>query len=158
MFVFFKQKTAYDMRISDWSSDVCSSDRSFGAPACGCGPNSRRIRTGGGRSWTRVGRDRMRIYRTPDERFAGLPDWPYAPNYRDTADGLRVHYVDEGAPDAQPVLMLHGEPTWGYLYRRMIGPLVDAGFRAVEPDLIGFGRSAQPPGRAAYRYSAAEPG
>src|SRR3546814_15946098 len=91
MFVFFKQKTAYDMRISDWSSDVCSSDRSFGAPACGCGPNSRRIRTGGGRSWTMVGRDRMRIYRTPDERFAGLPDWPYAPNYRDTADGLRVH-------------------------------------------------------------------
>src|SRR3546814_13231218 len=96
----------------------------------------------------------MRIDRTRDGRCAGPPDWSYAPNYRDTADGLRVHYVDEGAPDAQPVLMLHGEPTWGYLYRRMIGPLVDAGFRAVVPDLIGFGRSATPLGRSAYSYAA----
>jgi len=95
----------------------------------------------------------MRVYRTPDERFAALPDWPYAPKYRDISDGLRVHYVDEGAPDAQPVLMLHGEPTWGYLYRHMIGPLVDAGFRAVVPDLIGFGRSDKPLDRAAYSYA-----
>lgn len=96
----------------------------------------------------------MRVYRTPDERFAALPDWPYAPRYRDLADGLRVHYVDEGAREAQPVLMLHGEPTWGYLYRRMIGPVVEAGFRAVVPDLIGFGRSDKPLDRAAYSYAA----
>ena len=60
------------------------------------------------------------------------------------------HYVDEGAADAQPVLMLHGEPTWSYLYRHMIGPAVRAGFRAVAPDLIGFGRSDKPLDRSAY--------
>ena len=96
----------------------------------------------------------MSIYRTPDARFAGLPDWPYAPKYQEIADGLRVHYVDEGAADAQPVLMLHGEPTWGYLYRKMIGPAVDAGFRVVVPDLIGFGRSDKPLDAAAYSYAA----
>lgn len=96
----------------------------------------------------------MRIYRTPDERFAGLPDWPYAPNYREIADGLRVHYIDEGAAGAQPVLMLHGEPTWAYLYRHMIGPVAEAGFRAVVPDLIGFGRSDKPLDRSAYSYAA----
>ena len=72
----------------------------------------------------------MRVYRTPDECFAGLTDWPFAPRYTEIAGGLRVHYVDEGAADAQPVLMLHGEPTWSYLYRHMIGPAVRAGFRA----------------------------
>lgn len=96
----------------------------------------------------------MRIYRTPDARFAALPDWPYAPNYLEIGGGLRVHYVDEGAHAAQPVLMLHGEPTWGYLYRRMIGPVVAAGFRAVVPDLIGFGRSDKPLDRTAYSYAA----
>ena len=96
----------------------------------------------------------MRVYRTPDDRFADLPDWPYAPNYAEITDSLRVHYVDEGAPDAQPVLMLHGEPTWAYLYRHMIGPAVDAGFRVVAPDLIGFGRSDKPLDRAAYSYAA----
>ena len=68
----------------------------------------------------------MRVYRTPDERFAGLPDWPYAPNYRGIAEGLRVHYVEEGPAGGQPVLMLHGEPTWAYLYRHMIGPVAEA--------------------------------
>lgn len=96
----------------------------------------------------------MRVYRTPDDRFADLPDWPYAPNYVEIADGLRVHYIDEGPREAPPVLMLHGEPTWTYLYRRMIGPAVDAGFRVVAPDLIGFGRSDKPLDRAAYSYAA----
>ena len=86
----------------------------------------------------------MTIYRTPDARFEALPDWPYAPKYLEIADGLRVHYVDEGASDAQPVLMLHGEPTWSYLYRHMIGPATASGFRVVAPDLIGFGRSDKP--------------
>lgn len=95
----------------------------------------------------------MRVYRTPDECFAGLTDWPFAPRYAEIAGGLRVHYVDEGAADAQPVLMLHGEPTWSYLYRHMIGPAVRAGFRAVAPDLIGFGRSDKPLDRSAYSYA-----
>ncbi len=96
----------------------------------------------------------MTIYRTPDARFAALPDWPYAPQYLEIADKLRVHYVDEGGADAQPVLMLHGEPTWSYLYRHMIGPAVDAGFRVLAPDLIGFGRSDKPLDRKAYSYAA----
>ncbi len=96
----------------------------------------------------------MRVYCTPDDRFVDLPDWPYAPNYIEIAGGLRVHYVDEGPREAQPVLMLHGEPTWAYLYRHMIGPAVDAGFRVVAPDLIGFGRSDKPLDRAAYSYAA----
>ncbi|WP_447929778.1 haloalkane dehalogenase [Sphingopyxis fribergensis] len=96
----------------------------------------------------------MTIYRTPDVRFEGLPDWPYVPNYLEIADGLRVHYVDEGAPDAQPVLMLHGEPTWSYLYRHMIGPATASDFRVVAPDLIGFGRSDKPLDRGAYSYAA----
>lgn len=95
----------------------------------------------------------MTIYRTPDARFAALPDWPYAPQYREIDGGLRVHYVDEGARDAQPVLMLHGEPTWGYLYRKMIGLAVAAGFRVVVPDLIGFGRSDKPLDARAYSYA-----
>ena len=76
----------------------------------------------------------MTIYRTPDARFANLPDWPYQPKYFEISGGLRVHYVDEGGADAQPVLMLHGEPTWSYLYRHMIGPVSKAGLRAVAPD------------------------
>ncbi|MBA3942545.1 MAG: haloalkane dehalogenase, partial [Sphingopyxis sp.] len=96
----------------------------------------------------------MTIYRTPDARFAGLPDWPYAPHYLEIAGGLRVHYVDEGDATAQPVLMLHGEPTWSYLYRHMIEPTARAGFRVVAPDLIGFGRSDKPLGRKAYSYAA----
>lgn len=95
----------------------------------------------------------MRIYRTPEARFEGLPDWPYAPKYAEIEGGLRVHYVDEGAVDAQPVLMLHGEPSWSYLYRHMIGPVADAGFRALAPDLVGFGRSDKPLGRGDYSYA-----
>ncbi|WP_306171637.1 haloalkane dehalogenase [Sphingopyxis sp. KK2] len=94
------------------------------------------------------------MYRTPDARFEGLPGWPYAPKYREIEDGLRVHYIDEGDAAAQPVLMLHGEPTWAYLYRKMIGPTIAAGFRVVAPDLIGFGRSDKPLDAGAYSYAA----
>ena len=84
----------------------------------------------------------MDFVRTPDERFANLPGYPFAPHYA-TVDGLRMHYVDEGPRDGAIVLMLHGEPSWSYLYRKMI-PVVDGGrARAIAPDLIGFGRSRQ---------------
>lgn len=80
------------------------------------------------------------VVRTPDDAFAALADWPFAPRYAEV-DGLRVHYVDEGPRDAPTFLLAHGEPTWGYLYRRWIPSLVAAGFRVVVPDHIGFGRS-----------------
>ena len=94
----------------------------------------------------------IKAVRTPDERFANLPDYPFAPNYLDI-DGLRVHYVDEGASDARPVLLLHGEPSWSYLYRKMIPPIVGAGHRAIAPDLIGFGKSDKPVRMDDYSYA-----
>jgi haloalkane dehalogenase len=93
----------------------------------------------------------MDVLRTPDERFADLPGWTFAPRYVEV-DGLRVHYVDEGRRDAAPVLCLHGEPSWSYLYRKMIPVLVAAGHRVVAPDLVGFGRSDKPVRREAYTY------
>lgn len=96
----------------------------------------------------------MNVIRTPDECFDYLPDWDYAPCYSQVSNGLRMHYVDEGAPDGPTVLLTHGEPTWGYLYRRMVPRLVDAGCRVVAPDLIGFGRSDKPMSRDAYSYRA----
>ena len=84
----------------------------------------------------------MDVLRTPDDRFRDLPGWPYEPSYLETSDGLRMAYVDEGS--GPTVLLLHGEPSWGYLYRRMVPVLVEAGFRCVVPDLIGFGRSDKP--------------
>ncbi len=80
------------------------------------------------------------VYRTPDAAFAALPDFPYQPNYLEW-DGLRTHYIDEGPKDAPVMLLLHGEPTWSYLYRKMIPPLAAAGYRCIAPDHIGFGRS-----------------
>jgi len=80
------------------------------------------------------------VYRTPDEAFADIPDFPWEPHYLEW-DGLRTHYVDEGPRDAPVALLLHGEPTWSYLYRKMIPPLLAAGYRCVAPDHIGFGRS-----------------
>ena len=88
-----------------------------------------------------------KVLRTPDERFENLPDWPYQPLYITTHvhGQVRIHYVDEGPKDAkETVLLLHGEPTWAYLYRHMIPPLVDAGYRVIVPDLVGFGRSDKP--------------
>lgn len=98
----------------------------------------------------------MDVLRTPDERFAGLADWPFAPRYATVldADGtpLRLHYVDEGPRDGPPVLLLHGEPSWAYLYRKIIPGLVASGCRVLAPDLIGFGRSDKPAARADYTY------
>jgi len=94
----------------------------------------------------------MKVLRTPDERFAGLDAWPYEPRYVDVGDGLRMHYVDEGPRSAAPVVLAHGEPTWGYLYRKMIPGLAAAGRRVVVPDLIGFGRSDKPAERDDYTY------
>ena len=96
----------------------------------------------------------MDALRTPDERFADLPDYPFAPHYATVGEGLRLHYVDEGPPEAAPVLMLHGEPSWSYLYRHMIPLFTAAGHRAVAPDLIGFGKSDKPKRVADYTYQA----
>jgi haloalkane dehalogenase len=91
------------------------------------------------------------IFRTPDERFDNLPGYDFAPNYVDV-DGLRMHYLDEGPKSGRPVVCFHGEPSWSYLYRKMIGPLVDAGLRVVVPDYAGFGRSDKPTDRRWYSY------
>jgi haloalkane dehalogenase len=93
----------------------------------------------------------MSVLRTPDERFADLPGYAFAPHYVEV-DGLRVHYVDEGPRRTAPVLLLHGEPSWSYLYRKMIPIISAAGYRCVAPDLIGFGRSDKPTAREAYTY------
>jgi haloalkane dehalogenase len=90
------------------------------------------------------------IFRTPDERFEDLPDYPFAPNYAEV-DGLRLHYVDTGG-DGDPVVFLHGEPTWSYLWRKVIPPVRDAGFRCIAPDLPGFGRSDKPTDVGWYSY------
>jgi len=87
----------------------------------------------------------MDVFRTPDERFAAWSDFPFEPRYIDVSDGeggsLRMHYVDEGPRDGHVMLMLHGMPTSSFLYRRMIPPLVAAGYRCIAPDHIGFGKS-----------------
>jgi haloalkane dehalogenase len=89
------------------------------------------------------------VFRTPDERFADLPGYDYEPRY-EQVDGLRLHRVDEGA--GRPVICFHGEPTWGYLYRKMLGPLREAGNRVICPDLAGFGRSDKPTDIGWYSY------
>lgn len=95
----------------------------------------------------------MQVLRTPDERFTSLPDFPFRANFLEVGGGLRVHYVDEGPRDGAPVLMLHGEPTWSYLYRHMIPPVAAAGLRALAPDLVGFGKSDKPAARGDYSYA-----
>lgn len=92
-----------------------------------------------------------RVLRTPEERFAKVPDFPYEPR-RVEVGGLRIAFIDEGPRDAPPVLLMHGEPTWSFLYRKMIPPLVAAGHRVVAPDLVGFGRSDKPSHPADYSY------
>jgi haloalkane dehalogenase len=103
----------------------------------------------------------MQILRTPDDRFADLPDFAYEPNYAEisaiaggsSSETLRVHFLDEGPRDASPVLLMHGEPSWCYLYRHMIPTLVAAGHRVIAPDLVGFGRSDKPADTADYSYA-----
>ena len=91
--------------------------------------------------------------RTPDERFAGLTGFSHAPHYLDRPDGLRLHYLDEGPPAAaKTFLCLHGQPTWSYLYRRMIPVFTAAGHRVVAPDFLGFGRSDKPTDEAVYTF------
>ncbi|MGQ0825513.1 MAG: haloalkane dehalogenase [Actinomycetota bacterium] len=93
----------------------------------------------------------MQTLRTPDHRFANLPDFSFAPNYV-TVDDLRIHYLDEGPRDGDVVLLMHGEPSWCFLYRTMIPVLVGAGLRCIAPDLVGFGRSDKPTERSDYTY------
>lgn len=99
----------------------------------------------------------MKTLRTPDDRFESLPDFPFEPHYveiDDTEGGtLRVHYLDEGPADAAPVLLMHGEPSWSYLYRHMVPVLAAAGHRVVVPDLVGFGRSDKPTEQSDYTYA-----
>ena len=101
----------------------------------------------------------MQSVRTPDERFNNLPDYPFAPHYAELKSGvddgntLRVHYLDEGPADAAPVLLMHGEPSWSYLYRHMIPILVAAGHRVIAPDLVGFGRSDKPTEATDHTYA-----
>ena len=98
----------------------------------------------------------MEALRTPDDRFAGLPGWPFEPQYTEVSSGdggsLRVHHIDEGPADGETVVCLHGEPSWGYLYRKMVPVLTGAGLRVVVPDLVGFGRSDKPVERDDYTY------
>jgi haloalkane dehalogenase len=98
----------------------------------------------------------MEVLRTPDDRFADLAGFPFEAHYVEVPSGdggsLRVHYVDEGPSSADPVLLLHGEPSWSYLYRKMIPVLTAAGHRAVAPDFVGFGRSDKPVRREDYTY------
>jgi len=97
------------------------------------------------------------VLRTPDDRFADLPGYPFPPHYVEVDDGeggtLRVHVVDEGPSGGEVVVLMHGEPSWSYLYRTMIPVLVDAGLRCVAPDLVGFGRSDKPARRQDYSYA-----
>jgi haloalkane dehalogenase len=98
----------------------------------------------------------MLVLRTPDDRFQDLPGWTFEPRYLTVIDpdgsALRIHYVDEGPRDGTPVLLMHGEPSWAYLYRNIIPGLVAKGYRVLAPDLIGFGRSDKPGARKDYTY------
>ena len=98
----------------------------------------------------------MELLRTPDERFSELPDWPYKPHYTDIPDGeggvLRIHHAEAGPTNGPTILMLHGEPTWGYLYRKIMPSLAEAGIRSLVPDQVGFGRSDKPASRDDYSY------
>ncbi|MFU7528609.1 haloalkane dehalogenase [Qipengyuania sp. ASV99] len=98
----------------------------------------------------------MQILKADPANFAAIPDYPFAENWTDIdlGDGFsgRMHYLDEGPADAPPVLLLHGEPSWSYLYRKMIPTLVEAGFRCLAPDLIGFGKSDKPDDASFYSY------
>ncbi|MGN6475414.1 MAG: haloalkane dehalogenase [Mycobacteriales bacterium] len=99
----------------------------------------------------------MKALRTPDDCFEGLPDFGFEPHYAEVPDGeggtLRMHYLDEGPRDGRVVLLMHGEPSWCFLYRKMIPVLVGRGLRCIAPDLVGFGRSDKPTERDDYTYA-----
>ncbi|MEP4051487.1 MAG: haloalkane dehalogenase [Litorimonas sp.] len=95
----------------------------------------------------------MKSLRTPDDRFENLPDYDFAPNYCEIGDGLRLHYVDEGPKSARTIILMHGEPSWSFLYRFMIRQLTEAGYRVLAPDLIGFGKSDKPTELTDYSYN-----
>ncbi|MEU4575796.1 haloalkane dehalogenase [Nonomuraea sp. NPDC023979] len=95
----------------------------------------------------------MRILRTPHDRFADLPGFPYEARYADVGDGLRMAYAEAGPADGEPVVLLHGEPSWSYLYRDVMRELAAAGLRAIAPDLIGFGRSDKPAEQGDHSYA-----
>jgi haloalkane dehalogenase len=95
----------------------------------------------------------MKILRTADSHFENLPDYDFQPNYVEIQDGLRLHYVDEGPRDGRVVIMMHGEPSWSFLYRHMIKTVSQAGYRVLAPDLIGFGRSDKPSEQTDYTYT-----
>ncbi len=94
----------------------------------------------------------IEIIRTPEERFENLPDYNFIPHYIELADGIRMHYIDEGDKTNPTVLLLHGEPSWSFLYRKMIPILVANNFRVIAPDLIGFGKSDKPKRQSDYSY------
>ena len=98
----------------------------------------------------------MKALRTPDQYFSNLTDYPFDPNYMEVSDAdggmLRMHYIDVGPREADPVVLMHGEPSWSYLYRKMIPIIIEAGYRAIAPDLVGFGRSDKPADRTDYTY------
>jgi haloalkane dehalogenase len=100
---------------------------------------------------------RVQKLRTPDERFRELSGYSFPPHYVDVDDGeggtLRVHHLDEGPSDGEVVLLMHGEPSWSYLYRKMVPAFVAAGHRVIAPDLVGFGRSDKPAARSDYTYA-----
>ena len=100
----------------------------------------------------------MKLLRTPDDCFSNLPDYPFNPHFLSVTDRwqdqqINIHYIDEGKPGAQVVLMLHGEPSWSFLYRKMVTPFVQAGYRVIAPDLPGFGKSDKPAARTDYSYA-----
>lgn len=99
----------------------------------------------------------MDCLRTSDERFEDLPDYDYTPHYTNVPDGdggdLRIHHIEEGPADGEPILLMHGQPSWSFLYRKMIPILVDSGYRVLAPDLVGFGRSDKPTERSDYTYA-----
>lgn len=95
----------------------------------------------------------MKVLNTPEKHFENLPDYPFTPNYQEVAKDLQMHYVDEGDKNATPILLFHGEPSWSFLYRKMIPIFVNAGYRVIAPDLIGFGKSSKPTEQSDYTYA-----
>ena len=93
----------------------------------------------------------MKLLNTPEERFDNLPDFPFEPHFIEV-DGIRIHYLDEGPKQVEVILLMHGEPSWSFLYRHMIPILVKAGFRIIAPDLVGFGRSDKPTEQRDHTY------